>query len=83
MEKEIIKASKEFSQNTFSIRPELVEDSFIQGAKIANKLIIEKICDIYCNICGYYKNNNKTIFICRCTCNHYKKFKLEIDKLKY
>ena len=36
-EEEIIQASKEFSQNTFSIRPELVEDSFIEGAKWADK----------------------------------------------
>lgn len=36
-EEEIIQASKEFSRDTFSVRPGLVEDSFIEGAKWADK----------------------------------------------
>lgn len=56
-DKEIIQASKEFSQNTFSIRPELVEDSFIEGAKWADKKITEKVCD-------WLRDNMCTIYIC-------------------
>ena len=44
-EEEIEKASKEFAYNVSSIRPELNVDSFKQGAKWADKTMIEKACE--------------------------------------
>lgn len=42
---EIEKASKEFAYNISSIRPKLNADSFKQGAKWADKTMIEKACE--------------------------------------
>lgn len=44
-EEEIEKASKEFAYNVSSIRPELNADSFRQGAKWADKTMIDKACE--------------------------------------
>lgn len=44
-EEEIEKASKEFAYNVSSIRPKLNADSFKQGAKWADKTMIEKACE--------------------------------------
>lgn len=43
-EEEIIEASKEYSLNRFNIRPDVVQDCFIEGAKWADKTMIEKAC---------------------------------------
>lgn len=53
-EKEIEKASKEFAYNISSIRPELNADSFKQGAKWADKTMLEKACEwLQTNIDNY------------------------------
>lgn len=53
-EEEIEKASKEFAYNISSIRPELNADSFKQGAKWADKTMIEKACEwLQTNIDNY------------------------------
>lgn len=42
---EIKNASIEFAINTFSVRPNLTADSFSQGAKWADKTIIDRACE--------------------------------------
>lgn len=43
-QEEIIEASKEYSLNRFNIRPDVVQDCFIEGAKWADKTMLEKAC---------------------------------------
>ena len=49
-QEEIIEASKEYSLNRFNIRPDVVQDCFIAGAKWADKhpkqYNQEELCDI-------------------------------------